>query len=152
MRVVLQRVSRAEVGVDGEVVGSVGVGWLALLGVAKGDRDQEAVQLAARVVKLRGFPDESGRMNRDVSEAGGGVLAVSQFTLVADCRKGRRPSFAGAAEPAEAERLYQLFIQAIADAGVPTSTGRFGTHMAVELLNDGPVTFVIETRESEGMA
>src|SRR2546423_10351215 len=103
MRAVLQRVTRASVRVDGQVVGEIGRGWLVLLGVAKGDTDEDSDRLAEKVVGLRAFEDEAGKMNRDVAEAGGGILAVSQFTLLGDCRKGRRPSFTDAAEPAEAE-------------------------------------------------
>ena len=146
MRVVLQRVARAEVRVENEVVGAIGLGWLALVGVAKGDVDADSEAMAAKVVGLRAFEDDDGRMNLDVAGVGGAVLAVSQFTLLADCRKGRRPSFTDAAEPAEAERLYRLFVDLLTAKGVPTATGRFGADMAVELLNDGPVTFVLDGR------
>jgi D-tyrosyl-tRNA(Tyr) deacylase len=144
MRVVLQRVARASVTVDGEVVGAIGHGWLALVGVAKGDADADAAWIADRIVGLRAFADDEGKMNRAVAEVGGGVLVVSQFTLLADLRKGRRPGFDAAAPPAEADRLYRLVAHEIAARGVPVATGQFGATMAVELLNDGPVTFVLE--------
>ncbi len=146
MRAVLQRVTRASVTVDGQVAGAIGTGWLVLLGVARGDTEDDAVRLAEKVVGLRAFADADGKMNRDVAEAGGGVLAVSQFTLLGDCRKGRRPSFIEAAAPEEAERLYARFVAAVAAAGVPTATGVFRAHMEVELVNDGPVTLLLDSR------
>ncbi len=147
MRAVLQRVTRASVKVDCEVVGSIGTGWLALLGVAKGDGDEDAVKLAARVAGLRAFGDAAGKMNRDVGEVGGSVLVVSQFTLMADCRGGRRPSFTEAAEPVEAERLYLRFVAALRDLGLPVETGTFRAEMKVELVNDGPVTLLLDSRK-----
>ena len=146
MRAVLQRVARASVEVEGEIVGRVGLGWLVLLGVAKGDADDDADKLADKVAALRAFPDEAGKMNRSVSEAGGGALVVSQFTLMADCRAGRRPSFTDAADPAEAERLYLRFADRVRANGLPVETGVFRADMKVELLNDGPVTFLLDSR------
>ena len=146
MRAVLQRVARASVEVEGARVGRVGLGWLVLLGVARGDTDDDADRLADKVTALRAFPDEQGKMNRSVSDAGGGALVVSQFTLMADCRGGRRPSFTEAADPAEAERLYLRFADRMRAAGLPVETGVFRADMKVELINDGPVTFLLDTR------
>ncbi len=148
MRAVLQRVSRAAVTVDGEVVGRIGAGWLVLLGVAKGDTDEDAARLAEKVLGLRAFADEAGKMNLDVTQIGGGILVVSQFTLLGDCRKGRRPGFDAAAGPAEAERLYELFCERTAASGPPVERGSFGSHMDVELVNDGPVTFLLDSRKA----
>jgi len=148
MRAVLQRVSRASVTVDGRIVGAIGGGWLVLLGVARGDGAEAADKLAAKVVTLRGFADDAGKMNRDVHEAGGGVLVVTQFTLMADCRTGRRPGFTDAADPAEAERLYLHFVDRIRASGVETATGVFRADMRVELVNDGPVTFLLDSRKA----
>jgi D-tyrosyl-tRNA(Tyr) deacylase len=145
MRAVLQRVSRASIEVDGAIVGRVGLGWLVLVGVAKGDGDDDAVRLADKVAALRAFPDEAGKMNRSVSEAGGSVLVVSQFTLLADCRAGRRPSFTDAAEPAEAERLYLRFAARLRASGLAVETGVFRADMKVKLVNDGPVTFLLDS-------
>lgn len=148
MRAVLQRVSRASVRVEGRVVGEIGAGWLVLLGVAKGDAEEDADRLAEKVVGLRAFEDHDGKMNRDVVEAGGGVLAVSQFTLLGDCRKGRRPSFTEAAAPDEAARLYEHFVARVAASGVPVAQGVFRAHMDVELVNDGPVTLLLDSRRA----
>ena len=148
MRAVLQRVNRASVEVSGEVVGRIGKGWLVLLGVARGDADADADKLADKLVKLRAFEDDQGKMNRDVAEAGGSVLVVSQFTLLGDCRGGRRPSFTGAADPAEAERLYLRFVENVRLAGLETATGTFRALMAVELVNDGPVTLLLDSRKA----
>lgn len=145
MRAVLQRVRRARVTVGHEVAGEVAVGWLVLLGVAPGDTAADGAWLADKVANLRAFPDADGKMNRSVLDAAGGALVVSQFTLYGDCRKGRRPSFTGAAPPATAEPLYEAFVAALRGLGVPTATGRFAADMQVELVNDGPVTFVLET-------
>jgi D-tyrosyl-tRNA(Tyr) deacylase len=147
MRAVLQRVSRASVEVEGKIVGQIGPGWLVLLGVARGDTDADGDWLAEKVLNLRAFADDQGKMNRSVVEAGGGVLVVSQFTLLGDCRGGRRPSFTEAAEPAEAERLYRRFHGRMAEAGVDVATGVFRAMMKVELVNDGPVTFVLDSRK-----
>lgn len=145
MRAVVQRVSHARVVVGDETVGQIGPGLLVLLGVANGDGDAEAERLAGKVARLRIFEGDHGRLDRDVVEVGGGVLAVSQFTLIADTRKGNRPSFSGAAAPELAEPLYERFCQAMADAGIPVARGMFGARMAVELVNDGPVTLVLDT-------
>lgn len=144
MRAVLQRVSRASVEVDGACVGRIGRGWLVLLGVAQGDGDDDARWLADKVVNLRAFPDDSGRMNHAVGAAGGGVLVVSQFTLLGDCRSGRRPGFTAAAPPELAERLYLLFIDLVRRSGLETAAGVFRAEMKVELVNDGPVTFLLD--------
>jgi D-tyrosyl-tRNA(Tyr) deacylase len=148
MRSVLQRVSRASVEVGGEVVGRIGAGWLVLLGVARGDTDDDAARLAEKVVNLRAFEDDQGKMNRGVAEAGGAVLVVSQFTLLGDCRGGRRPSFTEAAAPDEAERLYLRFSDLVRAAGLEVATGTFRAMMKVELVNDGPVTFLIDSRKA----
>src|SRR5262245_28921086 len=142
MRAVVQRVSRARVLVGDEVVGAVGRGLLVLLGVAPADTAEGARWLADKVVGLRVFADAAGKMNLDVAEAGGGVLVVSQFTLYGDCRKGRRPSFVGAAGPEVAVPLYEAFVAAVRAHGLPTAAGRFGAMMQVELVNDGPVTLI----------
>lgn len=144
MRAVVQRVSWARVRVDGETVGEIGPGLLALVGAAVGDTPADAAALADKVAGLRIFPDEEGRMNRSVTEAGGAVLVVSQFTLLGDLRRGRRPSFTEAAPPEEAEPLVEEVVAHLGRAGVPCATGRFRAHMEVELLNDGPVTLVVE--------
>ncbi len=148
MRVVLQRVSRASVEVDGACVGRIRVGWLVLLGVAQGDTDADVVWLADKVVNLRAFEDDQGKMNRAVGEVGGGVLVVSQFTLLGDCRGGRRPSFTAAAPPELANRLYLDFIELIRKAGLETAAGVFRADMKVELLNDGPVTFMLDSNKA----
>jgi D-tyrosyl-tRNA(Tyr) deacylase len=147
MRAVVQRVARASVEVDGTVVGRIGRGWLVLLGVARGDTEEDADRLAGKLVNLRAFADDQGKMNRDVIEAGGAVLVVSQFTLLGDCRGGRRPSFTDAAEPAVAERLYCRFNERVALAGIDVAIGVFRAHMDVELVNDGPVTFLLDSRK-----
>jgi len=148
MRAVLQRVSRASVEVEGRIVGRIGVGWLVFLGVAKGDGDADADKLAAKVAGLRAFEDGAGKMNRDVAEAGGSILVVSQFTLLGDCRAGRRPSFIDAADPAEAERLYVRFANKLSEAGLQVETGTFRADMKVELINDGPVTLLLDSRKA----
>jgi D-tyrosyl-tRNA(Tyr) deacylase len=145
MRAVLQRVSRASVRVEGQVVGEIGRGWLVLLGVGAKDGPDEAAQLADKTLNLRAFPDDDGKMNRSVQDVGGGVLVVSQFTLYGDCRKGRRPGFSDAAPAAQAQDLYERFVAAIRAAGGPVATGRFQTHMDVELVNDGPVTLLLDS-------
>lgn len=146
MRAVVQRVSEAVVRVDGAVVGAIGPGLLVLLGVAPGDNEEGARWLAARIAGLRVFADDEGKMNRSVIERAGGVLVVSQFTLYGDCRKGRRPSFVGAALPEIAEPLYERFCALLAAEGVTlVERGRFGAHMHVAMLNDGPVTLILDT-------
>ncbi|MGO9918960.1 MAG: D-aminoacyl-tRNA deacylase [Isosphaeraceae bacterium] len=147
MRAVLQRVSRAAVEVDGACVGRIDRGWLVLLGVARGDGEQDAVWIAEKVTNLRGFEDDQGKMNRSVLEIQGGILVVSQFTLLGDCRGGRRPSFTAAAEPGEAERLYVHCAQLMERSGVAVATGIFRAMMKVELVNDGPVTFLLDSRK-----
>ena len=148
MRAVLQRVTRASVEVEGRVVGRIGVGWLVLLGVAKGDSDEDADRLAEKVAGLRAFEDEAGKMNLAVADVSGSVLVVSQFTLLGDCRGGRRPSFIDAAEPGEAERLYLRFADRIRGLGLAVETGTFRADMKVELLNDGPVTLLLDSRKA----
>jgi len=144
MRAVMQRVSSACVRVDDEVVGAVERGALVLLGVLEGDGEREAVQLAEKVAGFRYFADDEGRMNLSAEEVGGALLVVSQFTLAADGRKGRRPSFDKAAEPLLAEELYERFVAHLRSLGLVVETGRFGAMMEVELVNDGPVTFVLD--------
>lgn len=144
MRAVVQRVSRAAVTVDGEVIGQIGPGLLVLLGVAREDTAAQAERLAAKVGKLRILQGDAGSFDRSVLDTGGGVLAVSQFTLHADTAKGNRPSFSAAAPGPEAEPLYEAFCAALAAAGVPVERGRFGAEMAVELVNDGPVTVILD--------
>jgi D-tyrosyl-tRNA(Tyr) deacylase len=145
MRAVLQRVRRAKVTVGDAVAGEIAAGWLVLLGVAPADTPKEVNWLADKVANLRAFEDADGKMNRSVQDVGGAVLVVSQFTLYGDCLKGRRPGFTAAASPAVAEPLYEAFAVALKALGVPVATGRFGADMQVELVNDGPVTFVIDT-------
>ena len=147
MRALLQRVSRAAVRADGETVGAIGRGLVVLLGVGRGDDAATADALARRVVELRIHEDEDGRTNLALADVGGSVLAVSQFTLYADTRRGRRPGFAGAAAPAAAERLYGRFCDALAGLGVPVERGRFGAAMEVELVNDGPFTIWLDTAD-----
>jgi D-tyrosyl-tRNA(Tyr) deacylase len=144
MRAVCQRVSKARVTVDGEVHGSIGPGLLVLLGVERGDDADEAKRLAAKVVRLRIFPGDSGKFDRSLQDVGGAALIVSQFTLIAATRKGNRPSFTDAAPPEQAEPLYEDFCTAVAGEGVPVERGVFGAYMAVELTNDGPVTIVLD--------
>lgn len=145
MKAVLQRVRNASVEVDGEIVSSIDEGLLVLLGVGKGDTDEDGKKLAAKVVDLRIFPDENHSMNRSLQDAGGQVLLVSQFTLHADCRRGRRPSFVEAEDPARAEEIYQAFGEHLRSSGVSTSEGVFGAHMNVRLDNDGPVTILLDS-------
>jgi D-aminoacyl-tRNA deacylase len=148
MRAVLQRVSRGSVDVDGSCVGRIGTGWLVLLGVERGDTDVDAAWMAEKVLNLRAFEDEQGKMNRSVADVGGGILVVSQFTLLGDCRGGRRPSFTAAAEPAEAERLYLRCAELMAQSGLEVATGVFRAMMKVELVNDGPVTLLLDSRKA----
>jgi D-aminoacyl-tRNA deacylase len=145
MRAVLQRVRRAAVSVDDERIAEIGSGLLVLLGIARRDEPEYARGLAQKTAELRIFADDDGRFNRSVIEAGGEVLVVSQFTLLADTRKGRRPSFSQAAAPEIAEPLVELFGQTMRDKGLKVKTGRFGAHMLVDLENDGPVTVILET-------
>lgn len=146
MRLVVQRVARAEVAVDGRTVGRIGAGMLVLAGVEMGDGPAQAEAAAARLVRLRFFDDEQGRMNLDVRRSGGAILLVSQFTLAASTRRGRRPSFDRAAPPADAAPLLEELRRRLEAAGVEVESGRFGARMRVDLVNDGPVTFVLDFR------
>ena len=147
MRAVLTRVQRASVSIAGEVVGSTGPGMLVLLGVKAGDTQAEAEKLAAKLTGLRIFEDEAGRMNRSLADVGGGLLIVSQFTLYANCRRGRRPDFLAAAKPDVAIPLYEGFVELCRAQGFHVETGRFGADMQVESVNDGPVTIILDTDE-----
>ena len=149
MRIVLQRVSRASVSVSEETVGSIGHGLLALVGVREGDDEAEARRLATKTAELRIFPDDEGRFNRSLLECGYEVLVVSQFTLYGDTRKGRRPSFNDAASPEVAEPLIDAYTQALEAKGATVARGRFGAHMEVELVNDGPVTILLDSADYE---
>ena len=147
MRAVLQRVSHAKVTIDGAVSGEIGKGFLILLGVAPEDTAEEALYLARKCVGLRVFTDENDKMNLSLDDVGGKILAVSQFTLYADCRKGKRPNFIGAAKGEQANELYEYFVSCCRGLGIETQTGEFGADMQVELLNDGPVTILMDTDE-----
>lgn len=147
MRAVVQRVSSAKVIVAGETAGEIGRGLLLLVGVAAGDGPPDADYIAAKTRDLRVFPDEDGRMNRSVVESGGAVLVVSQFTLQADCRKGRRPSFDGAAPGPVARALYEDVVRRLRESGLPVATGIFQADMDVHLVNDGPVTLLLDSRK-----
>ena len=148
MRAVAQRVSACTIRVGGEAVGEMGEGLLVLVGVATGDKPEDAAQLAVKLAHLRVFPDEQDRMNRSLLETGGTLGVVSQFTLLGDCRRGRRPSYAGAAEPEAAVSLIARLVSEAEALGIPTTQGRFGAHMQVELCNDGPVTLLLDTRKN----
>jgi D-aminoacyl-tRNA deacylase len=150
VRAVVQRVSRASVTVGGEVVGRIEKGLLVLLGVAEGDTQDDVIFLAAKIAGLRIFPDDEGKMNRSLVDVAGRMLVVSQFTLLGDCRKGRRPSFIQAARPERAVELYRGFVAEVQGQGVAVETGRFQEHMDVELVNDGPVTLILDTRQGTG--
>jgi D-tyrosyl-tRNA(Tyr) deacylase len=147
MKAVLQRVSKARVDVAGETVGRIGRGILVLLGVEKGDTERDAEWLVEKILNLRIFEDDAGKMNLALGDIGGALLVVSQFTLAGNCAKGRRPSFDGAAPPAEANRLYEHFVAKVREMDVPVETGVFQAMMDVTLTNDGPVTFILESRE-----
>lgn len=147
MRAVVQRVSRASVTVAGEVTGRIGKGFLVLLGVEERDGQNEVVYMAQKIAGLRVFEDTNGKMNLGLAEVGGAMLVVSQFTLLGDCRKGRRPSFIQAARPELADELYRAFVAEIRGQGIEVQTGRFQTHMEVELVNDGPVTLLIDSHK-----
>jgi D-aminoacyl-tRNA deacylase len=147
MRIVLQRVSEATVTVNGETVAAIGRGLLLLVGIADSDDEAEARKLAQKCAEMRIFSDDQGRFNLSVVEIGGEALVVSQFTLLADVRRGRRPGFDDAARPEIAEPLVEAFTRAVREAGVPAQAGRFGAHMQVSLVNDGPVTIVIDSSE-----
>ena len=145
MRAVVQRVTQASVTVQEETIGRIDAGLLVLLGVAEEDDPQDADWMAVKIVNLRIFEDETGKMNRSLLEERGEMLVVSQFTLYGDCRKGRRPSFVKAALPVEGEALYQRFVQQARKQGITVATGRFRSRMAVALVNDGPVTLIVES-------
>ncbi len=144
MKTVIQRVSSASVTVDGEVVGQIGDGLLIFIGVEKGDSEKSADWLAEKIYSLRIFVDDSGKMNLSLKETGGAILAVSQFTLAGNCAKGRRPSFDTAASPEEGKRLYNYLVEALRGKGIPLQTGIFQADMQVSLVNQGPVTFILE--------
>jgi D-tyrosyl-tRNA(Tyr) deacylase len=148
VRAVVQRVSRAAVTVAGEVTGAIETGLLVLLGVAEGDMPHDAEYLAQKIATLRVFEDEQGKMNLSLVEVGGRMLVVSQFTLLGDCRKGRRPSFDLAARPEAAEALYRHFVAKVEEQGIAVATGRFQQHMLVELVNDGPVTLLVDSHRA----
>jgi len=148
MRAVVQRVSRAQVTVNGEIAGKIGRGLLVLLGVGRDDGEADATYLAEKIAGLRVFEDAEGKMNRSVQDVGGSVLAVSQFTLYGDVRRGKRPSFDAAAPPEKARQLYEFFVEQIRAAGLPCETGRFQEMMKVELVNEGPVTILLDSGKS----
>jgi D-tyrosyl-tRNA(Tyr) deacylase len=148
MRIVLQRVKNARVDVAGETVGSIGAGLVVLLGVTQTDQPEDAEYLADKVVQLRIFPDEAGHMNRSLLDMGGALLVVSQFTLYGDCRKGRRPSFDHAAPPEQARVLYERFIQRLKSSNIAVETGVFQAEMEIHLINDGPATFILDSKRS----
>lgn len=147
MRACVQRVSQASVTVEDNIVGQIGRGLLVLLGVSGDDSDVDARQLADRICCLRIFEDDEGKMNRSLDDASGAMLVVSQFTLFGDCRKGRRPSFTRAAPPELAERLYETFVAAVGVRGIKVETGQFRAHMDVALVNDGPVTLLLDSKK-----
>ena len=146
MKAVVQRVKESSVSVDGQIVGKIGKGLMVLLGVAEEDTPKDADYLADKIINLRIFEDENGKMNLSLLDVKGELLAVSQFTLLGNCRKGRRPSFIQAARPEKAEELYEYFIQQVSQKGIPVQTGKFGAMMAVSLINEGPVTLIVESR------
>jgi len=146
VRAVVQRVSKGRVSVAGTTTGSIDRGFVVLLGVADGDSRDDAMYLARKIVSLRVFEDDQQKMNLGLAEVGGEMLIVSQFTLLGDCRKGRRPSFDQAARPETARELYEAFVAAVRDLGIGTATGQFQEQMAVELTNDGPVTLLVDSR------
>jgi D-aminoacyl-tRNA deacylase len=146
MRAVVTRVSQAQVDIAGQAVGSIGQGLLVLLGITHDDSDRDVRWLAEKIVGLRIFGDDAGKMNRDVMDVAGSILVVSQFTLYGDCKKGRRPSFVDAAPPPISQPIYEAFLTALKALGVPIAAGRFGADMQVESINDGPVTLVIDSK------
>ncbi len=146
MRAVIQRIKESSVKVEGQIIGRTGAGLLVLLGVAKGDDRSDADYLANKITNLRIFEDNNRKMNRSLMDAGGEMMVVSQFTLLADCRKGRRPSFVDAAEPKKAVDLFAYFVEKVRNQGIHVATGRFGAMMEVALINAGPVTIIVESR------
>ncbi|MBQ7889000.1 MAG: D-tyrosyl-tRNA(Tyr) deacylase [Erysipelotrichaceae bacterium] len=147
MKVVLQRVKHASVTIDGNVYGKINQGYLLLVGITDGDTETEAKKLADKIVDLRIFEDENGKMNLGIEQVNGAILSISQFTLYADCKKGRRPSFTKAARPEISNPLYETFNEFLKDRGMHVETGVFGADMKVELLNDGPVTIILDSNE-----
>jgi D-tyrosyl-tRNA(Tyr) deacylase len=147
MRAVIQRVKQARVSVEGKVIGEIKQGLLCFVGVGKGDQEADADYLAAKIPQLRIFEDAEGRFNRSLLDIKGEILVVSQFTLFADCRRGRRPSFSDAAEPEQARALYHRFITKLKENAIPVAQGEFQAHMAVELINDGPVTILFDSKK-----
>jgi len=147
LRAVVQRVSRASVTVNGEITGQIDQGFLVLLGVEQDDTQDDVIYLAQKTVGLRIFEDDAGKMNLSLSEVSGKMLVVSQFTLLGDCRKGRRPSFVNAARPEQADVLYQSFVAEVKGHGIEVATGRFQEHMDVELVNDGPITLLLDSKK-----
>ncbi len=145
MRAVIQRVSKASVTVDSKITGEIGPGLLVLLGIHKDDREQEIKWMVEKVINLRIFEDENGKMNRSLVDSNGAMLVVSQFTLYGDCRKGRRPGYSSAAPPEKAKSLYQQFIDSVQQKDIFVASGRFQAHMDVELVNDGPVTLLLDS-------
>jgi len=147
LRAVVQRVARGKVTVEGQVKGEIGKGYVVLLGVQVDDTEKDALYLADKVLNLRIFPDEEGKMNLSILDVGGSILVVSQFTLLGDCRYGRRPSFIQAARPEMADELYNKFVQLLKDSGLNVATGQFQTDMLVEIANDGPVTILLDSKK-----
>ena len=146
MRAVVQRVTRASVVIDNATVGAIEAGLVVLLGITHADTPKQAIWLAEKIAGLRIFNDADGKMNRDLTDVGGAMLIVSQFTLFGDCRNGKRPSFIDAAPPSSAIPLYEAFINGVKALGIPVATGRFGADMKVDLVNDGPVTLIVDSR------
>ena len=147
MKALVQRVAKASVSVSGEVVGEIGLGLVVFIGVARGDTERDALYLVEKIVNLRIFADEAGKFNLSALETGGEILIISQFTLLADTRKGRRPSFDEAAPPEQAEALVNFFVDSVRDAGLKVETGLFQQHMLVEIHNDGPVTIALDSKQ-----
>ncbi|MBU5442635.1 D-aminoacyl-tRNA deacylase [Paenibacillus sp. MSJ-34] len=147
MRVVVQRCKEAQVTVDGKAIGNIGQGLMLLVGVTHDDTERDARYLADKIAGLRIFEDDQGKMNLSLQDIGGAILSVSQFTLYGDCRKGKRPNFMAAAQPEHAERLYDLFNGYLREMGLPVETGRFGAMMGVSLINWGPVTLIVDSRQ-----
>lgn len=150
MKALIQRVTKASVSVDGEVVGKIGQGFVVLVGIATEDTEKDIDYLVDKIAQLRIFPDKDGKFNISALEIGGEMLLISQFTLLADTRKGRRPSFVGAAPPQQAEALFNLFVDRMRCTGLKVETGRFQAHMLVEIHNDGPVTIMLDSKEKLG--